>query len=254
MKYLKKFNEELNPVTYKRAANKLDKKGHVYRATQLRDWGNQKETELENKKWLDSIEEMKKFGTFKLKIEVDGKEFIADFYLNLVLDREGFADTLAYLQEQENSDWSVLSFWFSAIIIPVDEEVKQKCFEIMPEPDFMNGGFWGISINIPLVYDQHSVSLKIENFSIDNYDNSMSGNISIADRRSANKLRKLMIDIFSDENLNYPSGYNDFSDIWELLNGYFSTGLGLNVDYGWYPEQVADYFKEKTVVNDFYKN
>ena len=58
MKYLNKFNEELKPQTYRRAATKLNKK-FPERAEELRNWVDQR-ARVDARK-------MEKFGKFKLK-------------------------------------------------------------------------------------------------------------------------------------------------------------------------------------------
>jgi len=248
MKYLKRFNEELNPFTYRKAANKLRKKGHVKRADDLDSWSQEMDTKLSLKKWEDQVEKMKEFGTYKLEIEVSGEKIVGDFYLELVPDRDAFTDSLQYLRDDG------IYFWFGIIIIPTTKELLDKCINFLPENDFGNGGFWGMSFTIFVKYDPDTTGLKVENFYLDNYDTSVSGDVSIKDRKSANRFRKLIIDIFGDKNLNYPSGYTDFDTIWDLWDLYFGANLGLSGDYGWESNDMADFFKKHTSANDFYKN
>jgi hypothetical protein len=248
MKYLKRFNEELDPFTYRKAANKLRKKGHVKRADDLDSWSQEMDTKLSLKKWEDRVEKMKEFGTYKLEIEVSDEKIVGDFYLELIPDRDAFADDLQYLRDDG------IHFWFGIIIIPTTKELLDKCINFLPDGDFGNGGFWGMSFTIFVEYDTDTTGLKVKNFSLDNYDTSLSGDVSIKDRRSANRFRKLIIDIFSDKNLNYPSGYTDFDTVWDLWDLYFGANLGLSGDYGWESNDIADFFKKHTSANDFYKN
>jgi hypothetical protein len=247
MRYLKKFNEELRPSTYRRAAKKLDKLGHTKRSSDLKKWADKRESDDNLKKWKENIEQFKKFGTFKLNIKSDQGELTEDFYLNLVLDREGFADSLDFIRE--DGVW----LWFGIIIIPTTDGVIEKCEEILPDPDMCNGGYWGLSFSIKMIIDTITGNLKIVDKILDNYDDSLM-NVSIADRRSANKFRKLIIDIFGDENLDYPSGYTDYDSIWDLLDLYFGARLGLSGDFGWEPLQMSEYFKNETTPNNFFKN
>jgi len=248
MKYLKRFNEELDPMTYKRAAYKLRKKGHVKRAEDLESWSKEMDNKLSYQKWEENIKRLKEFGTYKLEIDVDGEKLVGDFYLDLVPDRDAFGDSLDYIRQDGNT------FSFGIIIVPTTKELLDKCIEFLPDGDFYNGGFWGMWFFIEVKYDSSSTELYVDKFTFENYDESLSGDISIKDRRSANKFRKLIIDIFSNENLNYPSGYTDFDNIWDLWTLYFGARLGLSGDYGWEPEHIADYFKNETSVNDFYKD
>jgi len=248
MKYLKRFNEELDPMTYKRAASKLRKKGHVKRAEDLESWSQEMDNKLSYQKWEENIKRLKEFGSYKLEIDVYGEKLVGDFYLDLVPDRDSFGESLEYLREDG------VVFWFGIIIVPSTRELLDKCIDFLPESDFGNGGFWGMSLSIFVKYDDSTAGLNVERFFLDNYDESLSGNASIKDRRSANRFRKLIIDIFSKKDLNYPSGYTDYDNIWDLWELYFGARLGLSGDYGWEPEHIADYFKNETSVNDFYKD
>ena len=88
MKYLKKFNEELRPQTYRSAARKLDKLGHTDRAQALKDWALETEKKEEMIKWKDSIQDYAQFGTFKMAIknEETGKTLTGDFHLDINFD------------------------------------------------------------------------------------------------------------------------------------------------------------------------
>ena len=68
MKYLRKFNEELKPQTYRSAARKLTKLGHTDRAKALTDWSNEVESKEEMQKWRDQLQDYSNFGTFNINI------------------------------------------------------------------------------------------------------------------------------------------------------------------------------------------
>ena len=81
MKYLRKYNEELKADTYKSAADKLAKMGHVKRPEELMKWhvvSKQREKEEAKRK---ALEEASELGTYKMTIDNRGEKFTGDFYI-----------------------------------------------------------------------------------------------------------------------------------------------------------------------------
>jgi hypothetical protein len=237
MKHLKKFNEELNPSTYRRAASKLKKMGgfNVDRAKDLTDWADKRELDEGIIKWKKNIEEFSKFGKFKLNI---ANEFIGEFYLNLSFDRDNFLDEYESI---EDGDYEIrLGFFVGAI--PVDEETRIKTLETVPEDDFGNGFIWSnvLSFAITLVPGSYEIS----DLSFEDYDSSLTGGVELADRASAGRLRSLLVSLFENPNLDYPSGYNDFDYFYEMFETLILAGAGLSSDLGMSMEKLAEYVKK----------
>jgi hypothetical protein len=94
MKYLKRFNEELNSDTYLRASRKLKKLGHTDRAKELQEWGAKVERDEEMIKWKERMQDFGPFGTFKLNVENPdtGESLVGDFYLDITFDELAFSD------------------------------------------------------------------------------------------------------------------------------------------------------------------
>lgn len=237
MKYLKKFNEELKPSTYRRAASKLKKMGgfNIDRAKNLTDWAEKREADDSIIKWEKNIEEFSKFGKFKLNI---ANKFTGDFYLDLSFDRDSFLDEYGSIEE---GDYEIrLGFFVGAI--PVDEETRVKTLETVSEDDFGNGFIWSniLSFEIKIM----SGSYEISDLSFEDYDEGLTGGVELADRASAGKLRSLLVSLFENPNLNYPSGYNDFDYFYEMFESLILAGAGLSSDLGMSMEQLAGYVKK----------
>ena len=66
----------------------------------------------------------------------------------------------------------------------------------MPEPEFGNGFFWVMTCGIDFKVENGQVIL--DKFILDDYDEGLSGNVSFADRSSANKFKTLLKNIFSN--------------------------------------------------------
>jgi hypothetical protein len=210
MKYLKKFNEELDPMTYRRAAAKIIKRAEKdpfydmetakASAEELRNWASKREDDETIVKWHKNIEEFKKYG--KIKANINGK--VGDFYLNLTFDRD------ATLDQYEDTEGSELNIGFFIGLIPVDESTKDKFMDEFD--DFGNGFFWASILNIK--FSIESGTYKFEKIEFFDYGDSV---FKIADAPSSKRVKKLIIDLFNNPTLNYPSGYTDYEYFYELF-------------------------------------
>ena len=153
MKYLKKFNEELRPQTYRSAAAKLLKQSpfNKERADDLRDWADKREMTDDSATWEKMKAETSKFGTYNLSIEnnAEGEDFVGRFHPYITFERDGFVDE--YEDNKEHGEDFDMGLYFFLGSVPADQETLEKCMETMPDPDFGNGFFWTNNIGI-LVY------------------------------------------------------------------------------------------------------
>lgn len=252
MKYLKKFNEELRPRTYLSAAKKLTDIGHTDRAKKLKDWAEETEKREEVQKWKDNLQDYALFGTYKINIvnpETEEK-LTADFYLDLSFDELAFEDNFEYEKEKDPNNIKDVSMFFFIGLIPTSEETLRKCMEIMPEPEFGNGMFWGMSCGIDFKVEKGQVVL--EKFALDDYDDSLSGNVSFADRASAGRFKTLLKNIFINPELNYPSGYTDVEYMYQKLEQVICIQQGFSSEYGFELKDVADFINQQSP-NTMYK-
>lgn len=252
MKYLKKFNEELRPRTYMSAAKKLTAMGHTDRAEELKAWAEESEKREEVQKWKDRLQDYALFGTYKINIvNPETKEkFTGDFYLDVNFDELAFEDNFEYEKEKDPNNFGGVGIFFFIGLIPTSEETLRKCMEIMPEPEFGNGFFWGMSCGIDFKVEKGQVVL--EKFILDDYDDNISGNVSFADRSSANKFKTLLKNIFSNPELNYPSGYTDVEYLYQKLEQVICIRQGLSSDYGFELKDVAEFINLQSP-NTMYK-
>ena len=254
MKYLKKFNEELRPQTYRSAAAKLLTQSpfNKERATELEKWADERQMVEDSEKrerqmvedsetWEKMKQQCSKFGTYNLQIgnNEDGTEFVGSFHPYITFERDGFLDEYEYNKEHgEDFDMGLYFFLGS---VPADQETLDKCIETMPDPDFRNGFFWTNNIGIQLYFESGSV--KINDVKIDEYDEELTGSVSITDRKSAQTLKTLLVKMFSEPNLGYPSGYNDFDSFYEMFEAKVLAEAGLSSDFGFSMEAIADFLK-----------
>jgi hypothetical protein len=248
MKYLKKFNEELRPQTYRNAARKLKKLGHDGRAKELEDWSSIKERELELEKWKQNIDELSKFGKFKINLvnTETGEKLTEEFYISLHIDRDAFDDSLDAMVEDGEGH-----FWIAIGLIPTTKEVLDKCVEMLPDPDMGNGFIWAMSMTLDFVIE--SDTMRMTKYELHNYDESISGDVSFADRSSANRFKILLKKMFSQPDFNYPSGYRDFQYFYEMFYNVFGAQFGLSSDFGFTPEMISDFINTLSP-NEMYKS
>ena len=230
MKYLKKFNEELRPQTYRSDDRKLDKLGHTDRAQALKDWALETEKKEEMIKWKDSIQDYAQFGTFKMTIknEETGKTLTGDFHLDISFDALAFGD----------QPESGICFFIG--LIPTSEDLIYQYIEVCPDHDFGNGFFWGKIFN--LEYELGD-TVKFVKWNMWDYDDSMNGKVNFVDRGSANKFKNLLIQIFTNRELGYPSGYTDSNSLYEKLENCILAENSFSSDYGFRLEDAADYIR-----------
>jgi hypothetical protein len=252
MKYLKRFNEELRPRTYLSAAKKLTAIGHTDRANTLKDWAGETEKREEMNKWKERLQEYSPFGIYKVNVvnPESGEMFTADFALDLSFDELAFEDSFEFEKQKDPNNINGVSIFFFVGLIPTSEEVLKKCEEVMPESEFGNGMFWGMCFSVDFKVQNGEVIL--DKFTLDDYDENLSGNVSFADRASAGKFKNLLKSIFSNPNLNYPSGYTDADSIYQKLEQVILIQQGFSSDYGFELKNVADFINTQSP-NTMYK-
>lgn len=230
MKYLKKFNEELRPQTYMSAARKLDKLGHHDRANALKDWSREVEKKEEMIKWKDLIQDYAQFGTFKMTIKntETADTLTGDFHLDISFDDLQFSD------EPESG----ICFFIG--LIPTSEDLIHQYMELCPDYDFGNGFFWGKIFNLQY---ELSDTVKFTKWNMWDYDDEMNGKVAFADRGSANKFKNLLIQIFTNSELGYPSGYTDADDLYEKLTNCILAENSFSSEYGFKLEDAANYIR-----------
>ena len=252
MKYLKRFNEELRPRTYLSAAKKLKAIGHTDRANALEDWAGETEKREEITKWKEQLQSYSPFGIYKINVvnPESGEMFTADFALDVNFDELAFEDNFEFEKQKNPNNINGVNIFFFVGLIPTSEEVLKKCEEIMPESEFGNGMFWAMCFGIDFKVQNGEVIL--DKFTLEDYDENLSGNVSFADRASAAKFKNLLKSIFSNPELNYPSGYRDVEYLYQKLEQVILIQQGFSSDYGFELKNVGDFINTQSP-NTMYK-
>ena len=201
MRYLRKYNEELKSDTYKSAADKLTKMGHVKRPEELMKWhaiAKEKEKEEVKRK---AIEEASKLGTYKMTLDSGDGKFTGDFYIYFYWDNDIFDDNYEDWKRFDNT-----SLWlsFPIAVLPASEESKEFVQNVLDKEIGLNYdgrcflGCFGLNLtqggNSMDENDRPTYVLKPNSgFYWEEYHNI---DWYMADRGSAQKFKKMLYDIF----------------------------------------------------------
>lgn len=246
MEHLKLF-EEISSTTLRSAARKLKKLQHLQRVKSLEDYAKIKEREEILQKWQKRIEDYSPEGKFKFRIhtgEISNPVVIEDdFYLYLSVQE---LDTLESVDEEDSPNIKGI-IRFETGIIPKNREVLDKIESSCENPFFYNGFFWSGSITLYYTYNIDTKEFSFVDF--DSYQSGDIGQVIIADRKSAVKLRKLFVEIFTGKET-YPSGYTDISDMKKKVEDIMIRKLNIE---GFKSEYISEFFN-KISVNVLYKD
>lgn len=224
MKYLKRFNEELKPQTYRRAADKLwsnkDRKSgktsfQKDRADALRD-------HAERMKWKEELAEYSRYGTMRVKT---GNKTMT-VHPMIVLDIDGFCENIG--QSSETGEiW--ITFFISGLAADEESyeamvETAHSCYDTMGMM-YINLGLEGEGVG----------TFKVRSIVFD----AMENEYEILDRQSVTTLTKALKAMTKAGA--YPSGYpigqyynveeDMFGTIRRMTNGGLFDGQPPLTDY-----------------------
>jgi len=240
MKYLKRFNEELNSQTYLRASYRRkksaegltgrNKENTLKSAEELHDWAGKAELRESLEKWQDNVEKYAKYG----KITGYVKDETINFYYNITFDSLAFSDTFED-EKSKNPDNFDSSIYLMLWLAPTTKEQVDKCLETIPSDYFGNGMFQAFYLNIDMNIENDEVKFKEFNiWAEDEVAIELTPN-------AAHKLKETLIKLFSDKSFNYPSSSTDFENEYENIEACICIENGMSVDYGFELKDVADY-------------
>ena len=264
MKYIKRFNEELEYDIYNKAAKGLRDLGHFKRADELEKHSKFMMDANAINKLIENVKKYSPFGIYdagvnelptkylpqgtKLKEKFAIKIWFDDWHLN-----ESFSD---YNNDYGDSFSIRLSIGFLPLMEkkydPNDNPIKRLC-------DYTKERFWG-TFNGPDIY----INMKIEDNKIklvgfyveeDNGDYTL----SFLGRESGLKIKDTLVKIFSDEKFNFPYDSDKYSTLQECLrynicerlpNLIQDTGIDINSNLNY--NDIGEFIK-KQGINKFYR-
>ena len=195
-------NEELKADTYKSAADKLTKMGHVKRPEELMKWHViSKEREKEEGK-RKALEEASKLGTYKMTLKGRNDiKFTGDFYVYFYWNDDNFDENY---EDWKRFDSSSVWLTFDLAVLPASEESKEFSQNVLNSEIGLNYdgkcylGSFGINLtqggNSIDENDKPTYVLKPNGgFYWEEFHNV---SFYMADRGSAQKFKKMLYDVF----------------------------------------------------------
>ena len=263
MKYLRKFNEELKPQTYKSAARKLSKIvkekptlaraiGAEKRAKDLEEHAKKIEKSEQIKKWKENVDTFSKYGEFNIELSAPKNGQNLDnsipksfpFYLDISISADMIVDCW---DDEDDPDNRPITFTFAGGLVPKNEEDLPEIQKYILD-DFYNGFYWGFWININ--YKVTNGEVTFENLLVYDYDEYMV-NFQFSDRKSVVKFKNLIVNLF-DSKFDYPSGYKDVTNMYDKVEQELIQGLEISSTYGIDMERIKEDVK-RVALNSFYK-
>lgn len=265
MRYLKKFNEELKPSTYRRATDSLQKMGHKKRASTI-DWSDkvEKMESINFRKDInreDLIKSISSIGEFEIEIDVGNYDSISyndtkkigQFYIHLSLIKN-----VLHTQIEGWKKYNIGLCWLPLDlgIIPANPESEEILKSSKNTGDNWERIFLNLTIPYSVLTDDQLYEFGIKKpINIDDLKNQMfpSGKLDFAkssppfvDRKNAIKFKKALIDIF-DGNVDYGSTPNNPGGLKEEV---------MDELYNLTMDDILRFIDsiKKINVNDLYKN
>lgn len=134
MRYLRRYNEELEPETYRKKANELIYKGdyHVKRGEEMADYASLVA-------WRRLRDKCQRAGEIEVRLETSlnsyyssttgnkdaAPDYVGKFYLAVDIGLQAFAETVGYEIAQGNEDFTVNLDWYIDVV-PTTEECYDR--------------------------------------------------------------------------------------------------------------------------------
>ncbi len=246
MKYLKRYNEELEPNTYRKAGERLKRMGHAKRGDKLISWGEDVKKKEEDRNTLKRRESASKLGLYKMKIlqkkatqkNISGMiissssediRLEGNFFIHFYIDESNFKESYDMWQNGES-----FSIPFDFGIIPADEETEDKLLKLVGEDELYLNTFYVNYMHIQLsegnygcdtysyiddngdeVVDCDKITLNPKGELTFSNFNASGLTAYFGDRKSAVQFKKMIIDLFEGrivygETNDNPGGIKEF--------------------------------------------
>jgi hypothetical protein len=230
MKYLKNINE-LNQSTYKSAASRLSRLGYNKRAEEILKHNKNTKMKRDTIIWKEKLQTYSKYGLFNFDIKQkgSGSEISGEFALSIY--SEFNSNDKIYHKPYDNR----INIYID--IIPATEELRKNHTELISDNDRE------AAFNLILFYDIEDSRIVFKQIKLLNccYDQE----VRFSDRASAGKFKRLLVNLFTDENLEYPYEHTD-SSFYETFEGEYLSGLSLSSEFGLTMKDIANYINSES--------
>ena len=272
MKYIKKFNEELNPNTYMKVAKSLKDLKHNKRASRL-----EKHAKIISQlnKLNELVKDLKKYtpyGIFDAGCE-QGSKLKEQFALKMWYDDWAFKESFEdYEKEYHSYFWIRVSIGLLPILEEGEEEhirtyysnISARLFgddyidklSEMEEANaigricqyFGQSDFWSVfsgpSIYVKMAIEDNKIVIKGIDVDEDSEDV-----LSILGRKSGIQFKNLLIKLFSSEKFDFPT--EDGKNLQQLIKYELCEKTGFSSKYQFVFGEIGEFIKKESI-NKFY--
>lgn len=277
MKYINRFNEELDSNTYKRVADKFKSLGHLKRSNDLLRHGEIVKELNKLNKLTKEINTYLPYGLFDCAIDTNVKikeEFALKIYYEDYTIEESFDE---YEKDYSSCFWIKLGIVFLPIIDKEEEEYIRRHYSSEMENDdsekhtyyvprleeledtvianicdTLDTSFYGGHFNGPDVFinmQLHDNKIHLVDMYID--EECAEYCFSIAGRKSAIKFKNFLVKLFSNEKFDYPIDDNR-GTLQDAIKFNLCEQTGFSSKYKFAYSEIGDFLKKQSL-NNFYR-
>lgn len=275
MKHIKRFNEELNSSTYKRAASALSTLKHTKRANKLEKHSNIMRELNKLNKLVKDLKKYTPYGIFDAGSSEGSKlkeQFaLVMWYDDWSFDEWSFDDSFNYYKNKYNDTFCIrVSTGFLPILEQGEEERIKDYYSQMSGDvhtdnfieklqdmedttigricsyfgeDFCST-FNGPSIYVNMLIENNKIVIKSIN--IDEYGENV---FDILGRKSGIQFKNLLIKLFSNETFDYPT-YND-KNLQQIIKHELCEKTEFSKKYQFTLSEIGEFIKKESI-NKFY--
>ena len=194
--------------------------------------------------WRKYTDQFSKYGEFNVELSRKGVNItpkVFSFYMCVITEIEMLIDSW----DEEDPDNRDITFGFCIGLIPKTiediEYIKQNF-----NSEFYNGFFLSMWVYPTYTVQNSEVTFK----GVRTYDYDTSPNHQFADRKSVVAFKKLLVNIF-DPTFDYPSGYNDITNMYDKIERDAIQGLEIASTYGIDMGRIKEDLQKLSIM-DFY--
>lgn len=202
MKHLKRFNEELKGSTFRSAADKLKKMGHIRRSQEIESHAIEVEEREERQRIEQRTQQLKEQAPFQLqyyKSRYNSSTRSHDnnllceglFYIEPSFDNGWFSDSVSDYENDSRQYGLFMFFDFGTTPADVETEHKWKEIESQLSEEAYDGMYYGTRMGVNIIPEGHATPTSNGRCFWESRDNDM---FIFANRSEAMRFKKLLIE------------------------------------------------------------
>ena len=256
MRYLRRYNEELEPSTYRKAANKLINKGRYHKKR-----GEDMEEYASLVDWRRLRDRCKRAGILTLRLETSVRpansqataDYVGEFHPVVELALDMFSDQVADGIAEGNTDFNVTLHWFVSAVPTTEEGYEQAHAAAKKKVEWhrargpydKNYGFPLAFFHFDIIFSGGSYEFGTPQFYS---SDDMQVDAHLEDRSGSGRIRSEILwqldEKCDDSHSIYIGGEkHNFSNPLEAFEGILQY-YGLSSDYGLESKAVYEYVKK----------